>query len=519
MHAQGNRAPLRERKGGGVVRRPKLASDSQRTFMTQSLETVRKFYEQPPVRERIMEFCGGGAGKPLSTYFLVPGNSRISMEHSPSPPDCLAEHWDKGYEINRSLWDRESLLLHLDVEYVNHDYPGEPYLDPYRTFDLQSPLENTIQGFLLEAGIVSLHLISGRGHHFIWRITPDSPAFMELESMGHLLPALRAHYSRPRPFGEMVEEPMARAHNGLGLLMEFIALEIKKRASPHIMIPVDITAQHVTPSLHGRELISIDISEYGDPLNSRFIRVPFGVYLKPSQQREIIGEEYVERLPMMIMIPALLLDHVQRLEYMTDPQRARKLAESCHTSIPVQNEGTAKLLELYQNSTLRPVHGWYYLQEPHSPSAWPQTYDQLDRGVFPCCVRKIVEHPNDLLLKPSGMKPVILTLLGMGWHPRHIAGFLTSIFERDHGWGQVWIGYVPALRADFYTRLICSQAMLDPSALATFSCEYMRRAHFCLQDDGTEHLKDYQHSILDRKRYERLASRPFNRLFLPAKHL
>jgi hypothetical protein len=43
-------------------------------------------------------------------------------------------------EISRSLWDRESLLADLDIEYVNFDFPAEPFLRPERTFFLQEPV-------------------------------------------------------------------------------------------------------------------------------------------------------------------------------------------------------------------------------------------------------------------------------------------------------------------------------------------------------------------------------------------
>ena len=51
--------------------------------------------------------------------------------------------------------------------------------------------------------------------------------------------------------------------------MEFLAHRVKQIAAPLTKIPVELTAVEVGPSEHGREMISIDISEYGDPLYSR----------------------------------------------------------------------------------------------------------------------------------------------------------------------------------------------------------------------------------------------------------
>jgi hypothetical protein len=64
--------------------------------------------------------------------------------------------------------------------------------------------------------------------------------------------------------------------------------------------------------------------------------------------------------------------------------------------------------------------------------------------------------PNDLLLKPAGIRNVTECLLERGWHPRHIAGLIRSKFERDYDWRGQWIDYSPAMRADFYVRIFSS---------------------------------------------------------------
>lgn len=73
-------------------------------------------------------------------------------------PDC---------EICRSLWDSSSLLVDLYIEYVNFDFPTESYLNPGRTFSLQEIVAATVEKKLLSFGIAPLHLLSGRGHHFL----------------------------------------------------------------------------------------------------------------------------------------------------------------------------------------------------------------------------------------------------------------------------------------------------------------------------------------------------------------
>jgi hypothetical protein len=61
---------------------------------------------------------------------------------------------ESGLDIGRSLWDRESLIADLDVEYVNFDRPEEAYLSPERVFDLQLPVEQAIVTILKNYDIV-----------------------------------------------------------------------------------------------------------------------------------------------------------------------------------------------------------------------------------------------------------------------------------------------------------------------------------------------------------------------------
>jgi hypothetical protein len=56
------------------------------------------------------------------------------------PPEALDRMLDEGVEMARSLEDSVSMLIHLDVEYVNFDDPAAAYLDPQRIFQLQEPL-------------------------------------------------------------------------------------------------------------------------------------------------------------------------------------------------------------------------------------------------------------------------------------------------------------------------------------------------------------------------------------------
>ena len=62
-----------------------------------------------------------------------------------------------------------------------------------------------------------------------------------------------------------VDSAMGTAYHGLGRVIEYLAAEIKWISAPSSRIPVELTAIEVGPGEKGREMISLDISQFGDP--------------------------------------------------------------------------------------------------------------------------------------------------------------------------------------------------------------------------------------------------------------
>lgn len=372
------------------------------------------------------------------------------------PPAELEWFLERDLDIARSLADRDSLLLHLDVEYVNFDAPGEAYLDPWRVFELQEPVVRVIERLLLGWGIAPLHMITGQGHHFVWRVRLNSGLAEKIRALS--------------PAPELVELCMKRVGSGVAselrreqqegfaavaLLMEFVAHRIKSEAARRSLIPVEITAVQVGRGASGRrEMVSIDISEYGDPLHTRMVRMPFTNYLKPwlSGLAQNLGIE--NELARFRTIPLHEMDVQQAVGFRQDEAAVLDLARRAGTRIPRQEEGTANLLAAYLASGLRRFHQDYYAARHDPREIWPVTYDRTPLDTLPHEVSDFLAWPNDRLLKPSCIQQVTRTLMEEGWHPRHIAGLIRSKFENpEFGWGVDWNDYEPATRADFYTRL------------------------------------------------------------------
>jgi hypothetical protein len=478
------------------------------------------YYSDPAIRARMLEFlCGDPPGRTPCEY-LTAGDESELRHRQPRPVNELASLWNQRSDINRSLWDRESLILHLDIEYVNFDFPGEPYLDPGRTFELLQPVYETITEILKAHDLNTLMLLSGRGPHFVWRVRQDSTALQHLAGMARITPGTELRNGRPhRPHSHPIPPLVGKAYAGLGLLMEFLANRIKQAAASRAAIPVEITALEVGPGERGMEMISIDISEYGDPLSTRVMRVPFSYYLKPWQQRSAIGEQVVRKLPPLFTIPLQGIDLQAGWKIMRNAQETWKLAKGVSALIPEQSAGTEHLTDSYQRSSLKQFHDWFYGEAALSSAAIASQYSQIPGELLPPCARHIIDHSNDLLLRPTLVQRLVRVLLSLGWHPRHIAALIQAEFERDNNWGDRWISADPAFRAEFYTRVFAGLFVTHRDDLVDFNCKSAQEEQLCFSANCGFNLEPYRASLLDRRKYERLACRPLNRLFLPTEHL
>ena len=120
--------------------------------------TAAEFYRDERVLRRILEYCGvpnstteqfrlesGLKGLESSknlarlckqmTAEYVAGSGElfkrtIGKKASSRSPAGLPELLGKGLNVYRSIWDRQSSVFVLDVEYVSHRFPAEAYHKP-----------------------------------------------------------------------------------------------------------------------------------------------------------------------------------------------------------------------------------------------------------------------------------------------------------------------------------------------------------------------------------------------------
>lgn len=476
------------------------------------------YYRNAAVRSRIREFLGHGPSGGATCRYLAAGDVHRMQLHEHYEVQALDSLFEAGLEIARSLWDKTSLLADFDVEYVNFDHAAQVFLEPEHAFEIQQPVVQTIEQVLNEYRIPSLHYLSGRGHHFVWCIQRGSAAFQSLVRLARGPDSLwRAERDQPPRRGKESSEELARAFAGLGLVMEFLAHRIRQISAPLTRVPVELTAVEVGPSARGREMVSIDISEYGDPLHSRMLRAPFSVYLKPWQQRWAFGADELENLPPLVVVPLKNISWREGILLRRDFGAVQELAQHSDTEIPDAGESAERLIAGYERSDVAKFHDWFYGQEPDPPDRWPDTYDRLPLEILPVCIRGVLEQPNDLLLRPAYIRRLVRVMLALGWHPRHVAGLITSKYARPCGWTQ-FEGCDPATRADFYSRVFAGLFVTGHDDLVDFNCVSAQEQETCPLLPCGFNLLHFRESALNRRAHDKLARRPFNRLLLPAKH-
>jgi hypothetical protein len=437
------------------------------------------YYQSPYVRARIQEFLGTTSTGPTAMFITADG-PEPHVEYSPRPVTSLEQCLSEGLDIGRSLWDRQALIAHLDIEYVNFDEPGRSWQYPVETFEVQQLVVRAVEELLTGFGITFLHLLSGRGHHFLWSIRKDSEAFGLLAKIGHVPEPLAACYQQPRPpNGEIVEPELGSAYSGLGMLMEYVAQYVVNAVSEVTPIPVELTAVKVPNHAGGHEAISIDISEYADPLYTRGTRVPFSIYLKPLQQRFLLSRDLMNGMPPLFVIPLFEMDVRQGLLAMRDIGAVLDLARRASVRIPDSSDATNHLLDAYAASPLARFHESFYSCEQSEPENWPQSYDAVPLNDFPPCISMILQQPNERLLKPEGIRQVVRVLLANHWHPRDIAGLIRSKYERNFGWGHMWYRYNACSRADFYVRIFAGMIWTGRDGLLDFSCDSTKENGEC----------------------------------------
>ncbi len=404
----------------------------------------------------------------------------------------LADYLACGREIDRSLWDRDSLIADIDLEYDNFDNPTAAWEDPERAFRLQQPVLDATLRILGDAGIDPLILVSGRGFHLVWAIPRDSRAFRRLARLGRVPPGLAARYAWARsPSGFGLDPRLGRAFAGLGLSMEFLFQRVFDASRTACEVPLQPAAIEVGPGSHGREIVSFDLSEYGDPLHTRHIRLPFSLYLKPRRFEWKLGAPGVNRLMPIFEVPLAGMTPQQAIKAARDPKEVFALAGRTCMRIPDARGSMENLLDEYEDSELAAFHKRFN----------QELLDKVDLSAGPVltpdipCLKWTLDHANDWLLKPAALQHVTRVLSALDWSTPSIAQLVSAYYLRGCDWGDTWARLEPTSRALFYVRLFAGMIATGTDELIDMNCVSHREKGYCAVPDCRSNLADLRDSI------------------------
>ncbi len=452
----------------------------------EQFEAVREFYRTEAVRERVAEFCGG---EPFTCEYLVGFGEYLARNgyHRPlrltDRPEELEGLMEEGLDLFRAVRDKKSTLAVWDIEYFNLDTWRGLYSDQLTYFELMEPVYREIDGLLREYGIPHLNDCTSSGYHYVSRIPFSSPVHRKLERIGPVEETLAEKYALVPGGDRKRTRPLplraGRGYSGIGRLHEYLSHLVIERSRGKSPLSVTISDTAVSRNGRGREGFSLDITQYADPLYMRDIRTTFSTHQKHKVYLGKVGERLARELPVYATVPRDNLSYRELFRIRKDLKLAAGHAAECAGLIPDAAAGWEKVIADYRRSKLFAFHRDFDRTAPDPPRDWPRTYWRLDPATLPPCAAAAIRNYTWGMLNPTSIRHLCRVLYALDWHPRHIAGLITSYYQSRPGWNIDWEKYHPETRANFWCRIYCGLIVTGNDDLADFNCRSHQEKGYC----------------------------------------
>ncbi len=440
---------------------------------------VAAYYRNTSVHARLREYCGDEDDRGPSAIFVAgfdPADQPYPTWSTAAvvPTAALDTQAARGCDLARSLWDSRALIFLLDLDYQNLDFPGEPFTHPT---DVLFKLENlyaATQRVFQQLGVAALTTATGRGYHLVGRIPLVDPVVDTLSALADL-PSWYATYLQRRPPGlsATMEARDATAAAGLGLVIEYLAHLILLEAERLSLVPVVMNGTTVGSGFVGRECVSIDFSHVGDPLCVRHVRMGFSTYQWHRARPDIFGPEVAD-LPPIAALPRPQSSLEAFLVEGRDLATGARMAATASNALPDVSAGMKRAVDSYQDSALAGFHSAFAAERSNGAAV----RDDLPADL-PACLRRALDQPNDLLLKPEHIQSLVRGFMARGWTACEIARLVEREYTRDRGWGDRWIRLDPQTRADFDVRVFAGLIVTGRDRLIDFNCKSTQEKGVC----------------------------------------
>lgn len=455
------------------------------------------YYGDRDVRARLAEYCGASPGSGATAAFVAGldpdwRGPRARWETAALGATAdLDVMLERGGDVARSLWDRDALLFHLDLDYQNTDAPGEPLAYPAEAFFRLEPVYRAIRREMLRFDLPLFVLMTGRGYHFTGRVRLDDPIIPLLAALVPAVPRWHAGVASRRPQGvdAALTQAHARAHAGLGCLVEYVAHRVIRRIGLMSPVPVVVNGTVVGTGLTGRAAASLDFSYLGDPLDVRSIRMAFSLYQMHRMRADMVGARVAAGVPVLAAVPRAR--GVEEALLSRLPESARAIAGRTRAVIPDVSAGVLRLLDEYRHSRLATVHHQYFAECERDEAA-------RDPGDLPPCVARALDEPNDWLLQPAFVQQVTRALMAGGWSPAQIARLVFDRYGTDARWGDHWARRDRWTRAAFDVGVFAALIETGLDEGVDFNCVSAREKGLCPGTGCAFNLADLRERMLAR---------------------
>jgi hypothetical protein len=422
---------------------------------------------------------------------------RATWEHATCHrPDELDVLLVAEADISRSLWDTRGLLVHLDIDYQNTDYPGEAWHHPADVFFKLEPVYRAVHHMLRRFDLPLVALMTGQGYHFSGIVPLDSPVIDALALLMPDMPNWLPTVGERHPgLGQELTLRHARAYTGMGMLMEYLAHGVMRRARRRTPVPIVLNGTAVGPGLAGRDCVSIDLSCYGDPLDVRHIRVAYGAYQKHRFRPDVVGVRASTDVPPLVAVPrrgALApLPADAR-----DVRHAARAARTGSAALPQVARGVGLLAEAYLRSPLAQCHREFYATPRKNLTGRERLFASVRLPELPGCVARPLLAPNDLLLQPARVQHITRWFLAEGAAPRDIAAVIQSRYDADFEWGDRWRMGDAETRAEFDVRVFAGLVATGVDRAVDFNCRSAQEKGLCPSEPCVHDLRVDQQRLL-----------------------
>lgn len=454
------------------------------------IEAIRRFYTNQAVKSRIAEFCGGEWDYPMewSSRYLVGFGLSLKRSGFSMPVRVVSNTgieslMSEGLDLFRSILDSKGLLVVLDIEYFSLDGMSSLYRYQEEHIRKVEPTYAALKNLYHHYGLAPVRNMTASGYHFISFLSQDSPDWTPMSAPLYLPGSVKGKYDRVVAEDIKRTQPVTLeegfAYERIGRLLTYLCHQVMRKLTGHSPLPLTISDTAPGTVKHPRNGISLDLTQYADPLYMRPIRIPFTSHQKHLVNTHTVDADIAASLHPGVVLPRKDQDVSTICRMTNDRRQAAEYAATVNASIPVSTGGLVKLLADYEKSLLASFHNTLDRDMEYLEANLAELRPFPLPKELPPCLRLAVSAPNPWLLVPTNLQALCFHLRESGFTTAEIAGRLALTYASDYGWQINWNKYDPWTKGLFWARTYCG--MMEDGLLGPqhFSCEAHRLRGFC----------------------------------------